>query len=257
MKKLGMCVAMVALAIVGCDTGGGGTDTGVDTGGGTTDTGGGTDAGTDGGGGTTDTGTDDDAGGGEDDSGTVMTDTGVTPGTAVVTLAESCPDFTACGGDGLVGDWTYESICVEFSEIEDQFTEMCPGSMVLSGGGTATGSLEITDTEITRVINTTIMAEVRVGGLCALGCDSIPGIIMDMVPGASAECATMAGSGCTCDITFVSELDETNEYTIEGDTIVTGTGEDERQFEYCVEDDGTLRVHEIGGEPGTSTSTMD
>lgn len=193
------------------------------------------------------------------DSG-VMSDT-PPAGDAVITIADGCPAFSPCGGDPI-GTWQYDSICIEESGIEALFAAQCPGTEILSGTGTADGLVEITATQITRMITTSVTAQVAVGGDTCIGiCAAIPSVVRDMVPGATATCVSGTdGAGndtCTCDVTFGSTLDETNAYTTEGNTIVTDAGTpDERRFDYCVEGDGSLRYTEPGGEPGVSTSHM-
>lgn len=185
-------------------------------------------------------------------------------GPATITIEETCPAFTACGGDP-VGMWTYESICIEEAGIEELFAGTCPGTEILSGSGSANGEVTITSTTITRMIDTDVTARVQVGGTtCIRICSAIPGVVEMMVPGATAVCtAGMDGSGndtCLCDVVFTSTLDESNTYEIQGgDTIVTDAGTaTERTFEYCIEPDGSLRSREVGTgmlEPGISTAT--
>lgn len=185
-------------------------------------------------------------------------------GPATITIQETCPAFTACGGDP-VGMWTYQSICIEEAGIESLFAGTCPGTEILSGSGSANGVVTITPTTITRMIDTDVTAQVQVGSrTCINICATIPGVVMMMVPGATASCTRgmdgMGNATCLCDVVFTSTLDESNTYEIQGgNTIVTDAGTaTERTFEYCIEPDGSLRSREVGTgmlEPGISTAT--
>lgn len=250
MSKHGLWLVMASLAW-GCGGDDPGMDSGVDTGG-TLDTGGGTDTGVDTGG--TDSGS---ADAGMSDTPVMLPDAGTPIGEATITLEESCPAFEACGG-AIEGTWHYQSICIEEAEIIGPIEEFCAGSIILASSGTAYGTLTVTPTSIQREIGTAVTAVVSLGTSCTALCGAVAGIVESMAPGTDAECALDAGDGrCHCSIVFVNELDETNGYTIQGgDTVVT-TDSTPREFEYCVEDGGELRVREIGGEPGTSTSTME
>jgi hypothetical protein len=239
---------MAALAW-GCGGDDSGVDAGLDTGG-SVDSGGadaGADGGTDGGG----------IDAGMSDAPVALPDAGTPIGEAVITLAESCPAFTACGGE-LEGTWNYESICIEEAEILDPINDVCSGSLILSASGTARGTITVTASQITREIGTSVSAVISLGTACTALCGGAANIIEDMFEGTSADCAVDVGDArCHCSIIFVNELSETNGYSIQGgDTVVTDDATP-REFEYCVEDGGELRVREIGGEPGTSTSTME
>lgn len=251
MNKHGLWLVMASL-VWGCGGDDPGMDSGVDTGA-TVDTGGGTDTGAPVDGGGTDAGSDAAA----TDAPVMLPDAGTPIGEAEITLAESCPAFEACGGD-ILGTWNYQSICIEESEILDPINGVCANSIILSASGTARGVVTITPTQIQREIATSVSAVVSLGPTCTALCGGAAPIIMMRFPGTSATCAVDAGDGrCHCSVIFVNELEETNGYTIEGgDTLVT-TDSTPRSFEYCVEEGGELRVHEIDGEPGTSTSTME
>lgn len=247
MTKHGLWLVMAALAW-GCGGDDPGTDSGVDSGS-TVDAGG------------TDTGIPDTGGPGTDagmsDAPVMLPDGGTPIGDAEITIAASCPAFAACGGD-IEGVWNYQSVCIEESEILEPINGVCEGSLILSASGTAHGTITVDATEIRREIGTAVSAVVSLGTTCTGFCGGAPAIIMSMFPGTTATCAVDTGDArCHCSIVFVNELDETNGYTIEGgDTVVT-TDSSPRSFEYCVEDGGELRVREIDGEPGTSTSTME
>ncbi len=254
MKKHGLILVMATL-MWGCGGEDPGMDSGVDTGT-PVDTGGMVDTGTPIDGGGVDAGGGTDAGGASD-APVMLPDAGEPIGMATITLEETCPAFAACGGD-IEGTWHYESICIEEAEILGPIEERCAGSEILASSGTAYGTLTVGPTTIRREIGTSVTAVVALGTGCTVLCGAVASIVESMAPGTEAECAIDAGDGrCHCSVIFVNELDETNGYTIEGgDTVVT-TDKTPRTFEYCVESGGELRVREIDGEPGTSTSTME
>jgi hypothetical protein len=181
------------------------------------------------------------------------------PGGGTITLSESCPDFVPCGGS-IVGTWQYDSICIEHSEILGAFPAICAtGTVIESGGGTVTGMVTATATSVTRTIDTSTDATILINATCsALGCASIQSMVESMVPGATAMC-TEAGTTperCRCMITFTTTIDDTQDYTITGNTMTTADG---RTFDLCVDaTGGTLQYRETGDspEPGVSTSTM-
>lgn len=181
----------------------------------------------------------------------VPTDTRV--GDAVVTFAAACPTFSSCGGD-VVGTWNYTSICIENDEIVGPFQETCPGTVLLSGSGSASGVITITDTEISRMVQTSVNVTVVLGESCTGLCRAAAGIIESRVAGSSASCAVDGGDSlCHCDVAFGSTVDTTDTYTLGKGILLTDGG---RSFSYCVEPDGSLRYREEGTspEPGVSTS---
>lgn len=167
------------------------------------------------------------------------------PGGGTITLSEGCPAFTPCGGS-IVGTWQYESICIEHSEVLGAFPAICrTGTVIEEGGGTVDGTITATDSSITRTISTSTSATILINATCsALGCDSIQTMVRDMAPGSTATCAAAGTTPerCRCMITFVTTIDETQSYSITGDTMTTGDG---RTFDICV-DAGTLQSRETG-----------
>jgi hypothetical protein len=180
------------------------------------------------------------------------------PGGGTITLSEDCPDFVPCGGS-IVGTWAYESICIEHSEITGAFPLICAtGTVIEAGGGTVDGTITATETSITRRIDTATNATILINPTCSgLGCDNLEMMVESMVPGAMATCveAGTTPERCRCDVTFNTTIDETQTYTITGNTMTTGTG---RTFDICVDaSSGTLQYRETDGpEPGVSTSML-
>lgn len=116
----------------GRDGGDGQMDAGArdDAGGGDDDAGGGgMDAG-DAGGGADDGGGGSDDGGGADDGGMTGDDGGMAGGCVPgpVTIQETCPDFTACGGL-LEGEWCYTGVCVEEAELLEIIPDICTATL--------------------------------------------------------------------------------------------------------------------------------
>ena len=224
-------------------TDGGGTTA---DGGGTTADGGGTTA--DGGGTTTDGGTSADAS---------TADGGMSCSPGTLQLMDTCPAFTACGGD-VVGSWCYTDICITHAELIGTLGSLCPALTFTSSSGTVTGSVEFTDTMVTRqvTVHGEGTAHVPMACLSGVACSNLATNLSSVLPpGLAISCADAAG-GCDCDFTYDSSVDESDTYDAAGDVITTHPSSGDRTFDYCVETDGSMRFHETttgGGEPGIQT----
>ena len=253
---VGLVCALVALAGCGDDDGtapvdGGGSD--IDGGGSTPDAGGGIDGG---------------AGG--EDGGTVAdagpVDAYLPPPSCTssrIRIEETCaPAFTACGGP-VLGEWCYAEICIEKDELLEQAL-MQPGVpadcdtsdiTVVSSSGSADGSLGFGPTSVRRVVTTEAIGVFHLTPDCMIvNCRAPEGALDAALNGVgSATCTNGTPDGCDCEITFTSSIDDTNDYTVVGDSIVFASG---RRFDYCVEEDGAMRFHETGDaiEPGIQTA---
>lgn len=243
----------------GRDGGDGQMDAGArdDAGGGDDDAGGGgMDAG-DAGGGADDGGGGSDDGGGADDGGMTGDDGGMAGGCVPgpVTIQETCPDFTACGGL-LEGEWCYTGVCVEEAELLEIIPDICTATLGSDVMGTIVGRAEFSSGMVTREVRTRITGTVNI--VCGLvNCSLVESVAnTQLAPFGTASCADAATTGCDCSVTIETMVDETSPYTTTptGElTVVTGPGQ--RTYEYCVvESDGTLRARETtpggGAEPG-------
>ena len=253
--------ATLALALAACgdddgavpmDSGMGGTDSGgggTDSGGGGTDSGGGLDAG-----GGTDAGMGTDAGG-DPDAGS--------PTARPITFMETCPDFTACGGD-LTGTWRYDGVCVTHAEVEAELQGACPTASFISGTGSIDGTVSFDGTNVMRDSTTTLSLVANIPMACTMGlaCSLVDGVIMGMTMVDSVTCVDAAmGTGCDCTITDTETISENDPYTVTGTFFENTTTT--RRWDYCV-DGMDLTVREITAgdgddpiEPGIQSFVME
>ncbi len=263
MHKLGMvfiCAAALAWGGCGDDDGvdagsdagsgadiGGNIDSGADTGGSIdsgTDAGGGVDAGSDTGGGA-DAGT---------DGGAPLPVCG-TPPVVALTVADTCPEFAACGGD-IMGTWDFSGGCVA---VDLSTVMMCPGAMVTRREGSGRGCVQFDGVTARRVAEAYVSGDVFIPSLCAMfigGCDAIEMMVTDARPDAEATCTTTA-MGCDCTFSLAVTIDDNDAYTIEGNQIVSASSD--KRWDYCVEGmalDYTDASMAADAEPGIFTLSM-
>lgn len=261
-----VCGSLLALAAVGCD--GGEVDVDAST---TT-----ADSGVAGDAATPDSGTEDpDAGVAIEDAATPDPDGGVPEPDAgpvelscemgTIRIQETCPAFTACGGDE-VGSWCYADVCMTKDEllapVVAQAMAFLPACMVddveVRGSmGTIDGTATLTGSMLTRTVTSSATGTFYLGPDCVfLNCMFMEMEINRALGDSGMATCTPDGDGCECDITFDSMVNESDTYTLDGNTIVTGS---DRRYDYCVGSDGNFRFKEDAsmrsgsGEPGTQT----
>lgn len=269
MDRFGWTLGLaLALAAAGCDGGEvdvdastGTTDSGVSTGdaqtpepdAGTTDPDGGT--------------TDPDSGTTDPDSGTTDPDAGppvLSCSMGTIRIAEMCPAFTACGGDE-VGSWCYADVCMTKEELLGPVLMQMgvPRDCTLdeievrSSSGMIDGNATLTGTMLTRMVMSEATGTFYLGPGCKIfTCRATEAAINSALGSNGMATCRDEAPGCECDITFNSTVNESDTYTLDGNTIVTGS---DRRYDYCVGADGNFRFKEDAsmrsgsGEPGTQT----
>ena len=260
MRRRGWLALMVALALGACDDDGAGMDGGSDAAaligadagvrdaaardGGSED-GGSADGGpasedggfTDGGHGSRDGGPADDAGAGE------------CPAAAVL-IGETCPSFAACGGALVEGDYCFEGLCIEESELLAPMAPYCATIAVEAASGTVTGRVSLLpEDRIALASQTVLQVRARIPSSCVVvSCDEVGTLIAREVPGSTVTCAMTAA--CRCDIVIRAAIDVTDGYTTAAPGVLTiGAGPTSREYDYCVEADGSVRLRHRAGEP--------
>jgi hypothetical protein len=161
-----------------------------------------------------------------------------TPDEATIEVADSCDPLVACGGD-VVGTWEYTDGCVapDLSALRDA----CPGVSV-DASAVARGVVRADGLRIERDVTVTTEATLDVPASCAIvGCAMIAGALAD---GADSASCVEAGAGCRCDVTWTDRTNDGDTYTIDGNTLRTGSG---LVYDYCREG-GTLVYHEQGDD---------
>jgi hypothetical protein len=181
-----------------------------------------------------------------------------------VELTETCPKFTACGGD-LEGVWAYSGACVTVADAEAMFAAACPTADILMGSGTVDGTVTFSATMISREVTTTLDVTVNVPTECTMGfgCLLVGPVIESMAMLDDVTCVDAASgrSGCDCRILNSAPVSENDAYT----TIGGNTFENSRtmrRWEYCNDGSGGLSVREVMGgdggdpiEPGVQSFT--
>jgi hypothetical protein len=153
--------------------------------------------------------------------------------------AASCTAFAACGGDPT-GTWKGEALCLTdgFTEaLEMGLPAACQDDIVLEKSIPST-TLTIADGSFSEVGSVTLDWAMRlqadcisaaagqsldqdgVSAFCAAFADSISGADSPFI---SSSCATVQGA-CNCSARQEQDIDESGQYTIEGDVIVYSGG---------------------------------
>jgi len=178
-------------------------------------------------------------------------DSGTTSGPAAanVSLADSCPSFTPCGGS-VEGTWDYTGGCAEVDL--SQLKQACSGITVSDTSATVTARVVFAAGEVNRTYTATGKAKLNVPAVCAQpagGCTALQAAI-----GADATCSDDGSGGCNCNITSTASDDKTDTYTVQGNTVVTGDG---NSYDFCVNGDGMTYQHSSGdsAEHGSFTLT--
>jgi hypothetical protein len=182
------------------------------------------------------------------------TDSG-SPTAGVVEIMETCPAFTACGGD-LVGTWRYERVCVTTAEVEAQLTDTCATAVLNSGSGTVDGTVSFDGTMLVRDVVLSVSVDAFVPSSCTFGasCDEVGPLLVSVAMVDAATC-TDASGGCNCQITTVETTSDNDPYTVTGNTFENTTTT--RRWDYCVEGTEMTAREIMGGdgdppvEPGT------
>lgn len=172
------------------------------------------------------------------------------------------PELVPCGG-AISGEHCYSEVCFEKDELltealmQPGIPDGCTSDVVELRGSTGTieGSIRFSATDVTRSVTSTVTGTFWLPAACQLvagDCDVLESFLNGaLAPSGWAACE-VDGEGCECDLALEAEADDTSSYTIEGNTIVTGSG---LRFDYCVESEG-LRFRQgaaSGGASGIAT----
>lgn len=169
-------------------------------------------------------------------------DTGTTttggPSAANVSLQESCPSVTPCGGS-VQGTWDYTGGCAEIDL--SQLKQACSGITVSDMSATVTGRVVFDAVQVTRQYTATGKAKINVPAVCAQPAGGCTVVQSEM--GGIATCSDDGSGGCNCNITSTVSDDKTDTYTVQGDTVVTGDG---NSYDFCVNGGSMTYRHSSG-----------
>jgi hypothetical protein len=181
-----------------------------------------------------------DSGADPQDSGSTTPDSGQAPG-ATITYG-TCPAFTKCGGD-LLGSWKVSGGCLS----EDTFAAaktQCPGLKETDVVITASGTVDVTATNVNRDVSISLTGKVAVPKTCLEGapCAALGlGLTNPLLaPGGLAFKTATCTDGtdvCNCDVATTRDDKSDVGYTTTPDgtlTIPASGAAKEQTYDYCV-----------------------
>lgn len=170
------------------------------------------------------------------------------PGQVVV--EESCPPFSACGGELSAGDYCYEGLCIEEEEFLAALLPFCATIEVVAVSGSVTGRVSLLGAdELERVSRSLVEVTTLFPENCVVnGCGEVQLLIEREMEGVTASC-TMTDE-CRCVIALENRVESRESFMANAaaGTLRVGSGATQRMYDYCVEDDGAVRFRERAGE---------
>ncbi|MDQ3030897.1 MAG: hypothetical protein M3Y87_00635 [Myxococcota bacterium] len=162
-----------------------------------------------------------------------------------------CDPLVPCGGD-VVGTWDVQGGCIQLPDIEGMVS-MCPGGTVTTRTARARGRVEFDATIARRVAQSEVELEVFLPAFCASfigGCGAIETQLRMQAP--DSACITEPSGDCLCATRQLNTIDDTDAYTIDGNEIVSSTGQ---RWAYCVDGDA-LRYEDVTPTPDGGPAPM-
>jgi hypothetical protein len=173
------------------------------------------------------------------------------PSAATVSLQDTCPDFTPCGGS-VEGTWDYTGGCAELDL--SQLKQACSGIAVSDTSATVTARVVFAAGQVNRTYTATGKAKLNVPAVCAQpagGCTVLPSEIQS--GGNTATCTDDGSGGCNCNITSTTNDEKVDSYTVQGETVVTGDG---NQYDFCVNGGSMTYRHSSGSSVEHGSFTL-
>lgn len=173
------------------------------------------------------------------------------PSPATVDIQSQCPAFTPCGG-AASGTWDYTGGCAELDFTGLQ--QACSGVTISNTSATVQGRVVFGGGQVSRTYTATGKATVKVPATCAQpagGCTVLQSEIQS--GGMSAKCSDDGSGGCNCDVTSTMSDAASTSYSVQGDTIVTGDG---NQYDFCVQGGTMQYTHSSGSSPEHGSFTL-
>ncbi len=173
------------------------------------------------------------------------------PQPAQVSIEASCPSTTSCGG-AVEGTWSYTGGCAELDL--SGLTSACPGASITNTSATVTAQVAFAGGNVSRAYTVTGKATLDVPASCSVPAGGCAAVQSDMAAGTTtASCADDGSSGCKCDVTTTLSDEGSTTYTVQGDTIVTGDG---NEYAFCVQGNGMNYRHTNGSSPEQGSFTL-
>ena len=169
---------------------------------------------------------------------------------AAVAIGETCPSFAACGGALVEGDYCFEGLCIEEGELLAPMAPYCATIVVEAATGSVTGRVSLAEGDrIARTSETVLEVRARIPSNCVVvSCDEVGALIAREVPDSTVTCAM--SDACRCDISIRTAIEVTDPYaSTAAGALTIGTGPSQREYDYCVEADGSVRLRHRAGEP--------
>lgn len=173
------------------------------------------------------------------------------PQAVQVSIEASCPSTTPCGG-GVEGTWNYTGGCAELDLTS--LTTACPAASITNTSATVTAQVSFAGGNVSRAYTVTGKATLDVPASCAVPAGGCAAVQSDIASGATnASCADDGSGGCQCDVTSTESDQGSTTYTVQGDTIVTGDG---NEYAFCVQGNGMSYRHTNGSSAEQGSFTL-
>jgi len=174
------------------------------------------------------------------------------PQSAEVSVQSQCSAFSACGGD-VEGTWDYTGGCaqVDLSQLQ----QGCAGMTVTNTSAAVVARVVFSGGSVTRNYTVTGKATANLPASCLqLGVASCAEIQSAITSGpTTAACSDDGNGGCTCAITSTTSDEGTTTYTIQGDQIATGDG---NEYTFCAQGGSMTYSHVSGSSPEEGVFTL-
>ncbi len=172
------------------------------------------------------------------------------PQSVDVSVEAQCPALTACGGD-VEGTWDYTGGCAQLDLSALQ--EACTGLTITNTSATAVARVVFAAGNVTRNYTVTGKATVAIPASCVLagGCANIQSAITSGPT--TASCTDDGSGGCTCAVASTTSDEGATTYTIQGNEIVTGDG---NEYTFCSQGGTMSYSHASGSSPEQGVFTL-
>ncbi len=170
--------------------------------------------------------------------------------------ANSCPAFSACGGD-LVGTWTIQQYCVNVPM--DAISALCPGASIglstLDVSGTMTFGA---DNTVTSAGSVSFAENVKFPASCMTSAECTEYKAQLVAQGEDAQCSYDAAAGCSCAVNLSENPMASGTYQVQGSqlTVTDSSSSDAPEVDsFCVSGNTATLYQESNGVVGTMVMT--
>jgi hypothetical protein len=156
-----------------------------------------------------------------------------------VDLPPTCPALTACGGT-LIGTWDYRAACID--NVVSKLKGSCAAAAIQNPTGTVKGYVSFMgNNTVLRTLTSTVTATIVLPPSCTGGASC--SVVQSRLSPSSV--CTGTGGTCSCIVTNENSISDSDTYSLNGNTLVTGGG---AQYDFCVSGN-TLSYADRGAQP--------